>query len=319
MASNNDPQGSILDQIKEQTTNVEQIITSNNVQGTLVGALEEMAQHERVTRESTISIKMSEALSHDKITELIEKEWTSARQQAPATFWKDKENTYAQFMNKATKQVFIQFAGAKEVLKDLHAAIIPPDSEGVHLKRKDVRIVMASVPEAVSTEKVDATLKNMSTTKTRIGQIRAGKPYGQIRKMRSLMTGVNAEGFKLIFKEIGGAIPYNDNDKKIKIRLYPKIACKPWACRDCYYIGPNHNCQGKACTQCGNKGHQGKDCRTKTRYCTNCRKPGHRAKDSHCPIFVREIIKELKRMDIPLEYLESKTLRNQLIKMLSFK
>lgn len=315
--SNNETNGSILDQIKEQTSNLEAIVTANNVVSTLADAMEDFGRRERISREATLVFKHNDEVNYDKITDLIEVNWVEAKTQAPVTYWKDKEHSYAQFANKETKLVFLDFMREKEIFSPIRGLTSPPNSEGHHLKRKPIRIIIPSVPETVKPEKLDSTLKKLATSTSSIGPLRAGKSFGTTRKMRSLMTSVDANGFSMIFKSLGGAIPYNE--ASLKIRVYPRIACKPWSCKDCYYIGPNHTCEGKACGQCGNRGHLTKECKTKTRYCTNCKRPGHRAKDSHCPIFVREIVKELKRMDLPLEYLESKTRRTELIKLLSYK
>lgn len=316
--ANNESNQSILDAIKEQTTNIERVTTNSSTDNILIEALRELALREKVTRESTVTIKNDASLDFEKTSNLIMQEWTIAKQQTPATYWKDRENTYIQFLNKAVKEVFIDFARSKEALAPVAANILPPNSDGQHITRKEVRIIMSAVPENVDPDKIEDTLKSLTSRKTSIGKIRAGKSYGtQARKVRSLMTSVNAEGFRLIFKSLNGSIPYND--PKTKIRVFPKIACKPWACRDCYYIGPNHSCEGKACGQCGNKGHTSKECKSKTRYCTNCKRQGHRAKDAHCPTYIREVIKEIKRMDIPVEFLESETKRQELLRCLIYK
>lgn len=312
-----DGTGSILDTIKEQTTNLERMVTNTNLDTSLAEAIRELAPKEKLTREATIAIENNQELGFDQITKIIESEWVTSKGQAPVTFWKDKSHTYAQFLNSSIKEVFIEYAKGKEPLRKMTEKMIQPNSEGHHMTRKEVRIIMNGVPEEVQPDKLETTLKKLADPKARITAIRAGKVYGQNRKVRSLMTSVNADGFRLLFKGLSGAIPYNDN--KLKIRVHPKISCKPWSCRDCFYIGPNHSCQGKACGQCGNQGHITKDCKAKTRYCTNCRKQGHRARDAHCPAYVKEIIKELKRMDIPVEYLENKNKRAELLKNLAFK
>lgn len=316
--NNSEATGSILDTIKEQTTNLERIANSNNVDDILADAIREFASKEKITREATITIKCAGELDFDKVSGLITQEWTVAKEQAPVTFWKDRENTYVQFLNKAIKEVFLEFIKAKEQFANIRDKIVAPNHEGQHITRKEVKIIMSSVPVEVQPDKLEASLKNLAGQHAKIAPIRAGKTFGgNGRKLHSLMTGVNAEGFRLLFKGIGGSIPYNDANNKI--RLFPKIACKPWSCRECFYIGPNHTCEGKACAQCGNRGHQSKECTSKTRYCTNCKRPGHRARDAHCPIYTREVIRELKRMDIPIEYLENKSKRWELLKSLIYK
>lgn len=309
---------SILDAIKEQTTNIEHLATSGQVQSVLAETLQEFATKERITRESTITVASSQNLSLDQVAGLIDKHWIKAKEQAPTTYWKDKEHVYVQFLNQQVKEVFLEYAAAKEELKRLSESIAKPDHNGHHLKRKEVRIVINGIPEHIEADKVEQTILSLAGPKATISSVRAGKPYGSgAKKMKSLMLGVNAEGYRLIYKVIGGSIPYND--EKTRLRLFPKIACKPWSCRDCFFIGPNHVCTGRACGQCGKVGHASRDCLSKTRYCSNCKRPGHRAKDAHCPIFLREVSKEIKRMDIPLEVLENKNKRFELIRNLAYK
>lgn len=313
----NEATGSILDVIKEQTTNLERIVTGSNVEELILEGLREFGTRERATREATITIRHADGLDFDKISNIINEEWSVARKLPPVIFWKDRDSTYAQFLDRATKDKFIELAKSKPALQTIANKIVPPDHNGSHLARKHVRITIPAVPESVEPEKVETTLREMASKHTTMTPIRAGKPYGQARRLRSLMTAVNSDGFRLLFRGLGGAIPHND--AKSKTRLFPKVACKPWSCRDCFFIGPNHQCQGKACAQCGNHGHSAKDCKSKTRFCTNCKKPGHRARDAHCPIYVREVVKEIKRMDIPLEFLESKSKRVELLKSLIYK
>lgn len=316
--SNTETTGSILDQIREQTTNLEHMVTATTLNNGLTEALEEFGRKERACRESTVAFKSNETANFDKISDIIERYWTQARAQAPATFWKDKDFTYVQFVNRETRDMFLIYIKDKAEFEPIRNLTKEMNEDGHYLSRKPVRIIIPSVPEAIKTEKLDTTLKTLAlSTKASIAQFRAGKIYGQGRKMKSLMTNVNSAGYQLLFKSLGGSVPYNDGGLKIKV--YPKISCKPWSCKDCFYIGPNHNCQGKACAQCGYKGHSTKECKAKTRFCTNCKRQGHRAKDAHCPIFIREVVKELKRMDIPLEVLESKSKRTELIKALAFK
>lgn len=79
--------GSILDIIKEQTTNIEQYTNANTTAKAISDALKEFAHKERSTRESTITIKNLEHFGLDAIATIVEKEWTSGQQQAPRVEW----------------------------------------------------------------------------------------------------------------------------------------------------------------------------------------------------------------------------------------
>lgn len=257
--------------------------------------------------------------------ETIERDWVSKREQTSVIHWADKEHAYVQFMNEATKQVFMETAlrqrEADTLLFKIIKLAIPPSDSGYHFRRREIKLEITGVRPTVIISHIDESLKRIpGTNETMISPLREGKLHGPPGKqIRSLMFKVNANGFRTIYSKLNGVIPYNRLDTATKLRLYPRINARPWSCRDCYYVGPNHQCNGKACAQCGQKGHLTKDCTSQTRFCTNCKKRGHRAKDPHCPAYLREVVKEIRRMDVPLEFLEDKELRNQFVHSLIIK
>ena len=313
--------GSILDSIKESTTNIEAFANNTTTNNAIYNALREISLKERATREATIVITATQSLNHASIIELIKSEWSDKREQPCPIFWQDKQNAYVQFLNTGTKNDFTREAttpnGPLSALKDL---INKPNLEGHQFTRKPIRVEIQNARSTIKAAEVDKTLRKAARPYAAITSVREGKLHGQPgRQARSLMMTINSEGFKTVFQDMQGAIPYYNTATNAKITLYPKINAKPWACRDCYYIGPNHECQGKACGRCGNRGHITKECKEVTRFCTNCKRGGHMAKDSHCPTYIREVGKELKRMDIPLEYLEDKDKRFELTKYITYK
>lgn len=313
--AHNDNSSSILDAIKEHTTNIEQSVNENKVNKILKEALREAGISEKNVRECAITLNREDNYPHDKVIRVIDQEYIAATRKQPVTYWSDKNNSYAQFLTPGLKEDFIKWATDNQ--PELAKRIPRPTDQGHHITRKEIRLVIPSVPERIEPCAVEDVIKCVAENPATVGPIRAGKPYGGVRRIRSLMTTVTQDGFKLIFRGFNGVIPANDG--KMTTRLYPKIACKPWACRECFYIGPAHNCEGKACAQCGRHGHDQKSCKSKTRYCSNCKRQGHRAKDASCPIYIREVIKELKRMDIPLDYLQEEAKRFTLIKALQYK
>ena len=62
-----------------------------------------------------------------------------------------------------------------------------------------------------------------------------------------------------------------------------------------------------------------RDCKSNIRFCPLCKRKGHRAKDTHCPTYLYELTKELKKMAIPLEWMEDKDMRMTLIKSIQLK
>lgn len=325
--TNNETNNTILDEIKERSINIETFTNAKSVQTAIDDALKTHALKERALRESTLTIKNSPELDTDRITSIIEEEWIKKSQQAPVTYWQDKLHTYVQFINNAHKTIFIEKILAKksqgdELLGKLPNFVNAPNSHGQHITRKEVRLEITNVRAAVKADKIDNLLKTLpgKPIDALISTIREGKLHGPPnRQTKSLMFKVNQDGFKLIFEQLGGSIPYINQQSNIKIRLFPRINVRPWSCRDCAYIGPNHKCEGRTCNQCGLKEHSTKDCKSKTRFCSNCKRRGHRARDLHCPSYIREVEKEIRRMDIPLEYYEQADRRFELIKSLILK
>lgn len=323
--NNKDEQhGTILDTIREQTANIESYVNRRSFDLILNDELKKIASKERIIRESTVMIKNTDAINPEKIAELIEKGWTEEAKGTPPIFWNDKSHTFVQFMSKADKSQFVQRvkgSSSTSGMGRLNGLMASENADGNHFDRRDIKLEITNVREAIKPERIDITLKNMSSDQAFFSPVKPGKLHGpEGRKQRSLMIKVNGGGFEVIFNKLNGIIPYNSIDDKITFKLLPKINARPWSCRDCYFIGPNHrDCRGKSCAKCGKDDHLTKFCKSKTRYCTNCKRDGHRAKDAHCPIYTREIIKEIKRMNIPLEFLEDDAKRFDLVKAIIYK
>lgn len=323
--ANNTEGSTILDAIMEKAINIESTTNAGSTRQIIKDSLKQIALKERAQRESTITFRTSKEMTSAEITEIIEQEWVARREQAPVTHWADKEHAYAQFINQAVKQVFVESA-LRQKEKDgklYHLVKLAkgPDDSGYHYQRKEIRIEITGARPTIIPSIIEQSLNRIARRDgTVISPIREGKLHGPAgRQTRSLMFKVNSGGFNVIYDKLGGIIPYTRLETTTKIRLYPRINARPWSCRDCFYVGPNHQCNGKTCAQCGAKGHLTKECKSTTRYCTNCKKRGHRAKDLHCPMYLREVIKEIQKMDIPLEFLEEEEKRSQLVKALILK
>lgn len=307
----------ILDVILEKTANVEHQANLSTIARTLNEAIRLNSKRERALREATISIKISDTTNREKIIETIESKWMTGKQQVPVTFWQDKEYVYCQFVSPTTKNNFLDFvalSGEGDVVRD---NIVAANSEGLHFQRKPVRLEVANVRANIKTELIRATLDKIVANIGEIQDFKEGKMQ-TISKTRGIYFRANAACFSQLFKTLDGSVPYANKDTNTRTKLLIKINAKPWQCRDCFKIG-QHQCEGKVCGQCGTKGHAAVDCRSKTKSCNNCKRKGHRAKDTHCPFYLNEIAKELRKMDIPLEFLEETDMRFCLIKHLQLK
>lgn len=316
MESNSTNNGSILDMILEKCANTEQSVHLETVRKGLHDAIRTHAKREKALRESTITIKSDEAMQLQQISEIIEKEWSVGKKQAPATYWADKSAAYVQFISKEVKNSFLDFA-TTALNSNLKEYIAKPNQEGEHITRRPIRIVMTNVRANIKLTRIMEILRNiLSSNDQEFEELREGKPNAT--QARNIMFQINGEAFKVLFGMLDGALPYTNAESNTKIRLFMKVNCRPWTCRECYAIG-NHQCEGRVCGQCGLAGHATKDCKQKTKFCRNCKRRGHRSKDVHCPVYLNEIAKEIRKVAIPIEYFEDKELRFNLAKHIQLK
>lgn len=310
--------GSILDIIHEKASNIEQTSNAQTTKQSLNEAVKLLAKKERLIRDSTVTFRVSEFLPSNKIISLIEEEIDKHAGQVPPTFWQDKEFAYCQFESIEAKNQLLDQIRIAESPNQLQTALMRPTIFGQHFQRKPIKLEIQNLKSNLKADIISDVIKFTSDEPAaELIEFKEGKPH-PITKNRSIYFRVNGPMFKHIFTKLDGAIPYSNRSTNTRIKLMVKINCKPFTCRECnqYGGGPNHRCTGKSCTNCGLKDHVARECKSKTKYCSNCKRKGHRVKDSHCPTLINEVAKEIRKADIPLEYLEEKDLRATLIKHL---
>lgn len=307
----------MLDVIAEKASNIEFININQSRRETLERNISILGKRESILREATVTVTHNK--QGEKIIEQLEHNWVEKREQAPLVYWQDLEKLYVQFPNNDIKMEFLLYE--KEHPMTLFAAPGASVDEvnkttDQHLTRKPVKCEIANVNPRITTTKLNNILNLLIHDGNRIINIREGKQHGP-NKNRTIMFTTNAIGLRKIIGELDGAIQYNQISLNIKTKLNIKINCKPWQCKKCYKLG-RHECPGELCANCGMKDHAAKNCISKRKHCNNCNKPGHRAKDAHCMVYQNEVIKELRKMDIPLEYLTVKHKREELINILQY-
>lgn len=303
-----------LQQIQEAASNIERLENNRSIKETLADAIRIQGRKEKTLRESTISFNNAGIDTKD-ISGWIDEEWVHKLKQAPVTYWNDKQFLNCQFINIEAKQNYLASGlNSKPLLAE---KMVPMNSMGEYFKRRPVRMVINNVRQAVNTDRVIEIIKNCTDFDTQITEVKDGKP-NPVTKARSIFFRINGHGLMILVDMLDGEIPYSDKNSHVKTRLRVKVNCKPWQCRDCFAIGV-HECEGKKCRNCANKSHITKDCNSSLKYCGNCRKRGHRSTDVHCPTYLNEIAKEIRKMDIPIRMLEEKELRLGLAKCVQLK
>lgn len=301
----------LLEVIVEKTSNIEHLSQAEKVKQSLSDTLKLLAKREKILRESTIMVKLSNSLTPAIITETVESQYCNVINKPSASYWQDKEFMYVQFTNNIEKDCFVDWVQLNDMTTEFNNAIQAKNDEGEHLQRKPIRIMINNVRKVIRAELVELTLKRIIEDENGLQNFREGKANA-LTGGRSIMFNINADSFRKLFGSLDGTIPYVNTATNTKTRLFLKLNCKPWACRDCFAFGM-HQCEGKLCGNCGHNGHITKDCKSKTKFCKNCKRKGHRAKDTHCPIYLAEVAKELRKICIPIEYFEDKVLRFNLL------
>lgn len=317
-----DQNTSVLDVILEKASNIENESNQTKIIRILESAIMLNSKKEREVRTSTITVTMSDKTTRDVI-ENIADTYLEKTNELPCTIWQDKFNCHVQFPTTFIKNSFIRELKnenpRKNITTDILTNMQPENADGHNFTRKTVRLEIFTLSNKVDAEKTKNTLNKMCEEGGGIFEFKEGK-RGPKAKGKNFYFRVNAVGFLCIFEYHEGILPYStrENNRVYKTNLYIRINSKPYTCRDCFKVG-QHTCPGKICNNCSKTGHSAKDCRQMTKYCDNCTMKGHRAKDTHCPHYLNEVAKELRKMDIPLDYLEEKELRIKLIKYLQIR
>lgn len=320
--NNNNSSATILDIILEKASNIEHESNSTKITRLLNEAIFLNSKREREVRANTITTELTSTTSRDAIEDMVD-DYLEQVKELSSIVWQDKEHCHVQFPSNLAKNLFIrhldELSPTDPIAKELKLKLRPETATGQHFQRKPVRLEIFTMRNQVNSARIQETLAKMCEYSGGIQEFKEGKRGPQARGKHFYFR-VNAEAFDTIFSKHEGIIPYSAKDgrKAFKTQLYVKINAKPYTCRECYKVG-QHNCPGKICNQCGKPGHNAKDCKQITTYCDNCTTKGHRARDLHCAHFLNEVAKELRKMDIPLEFLEEEENRLYLIKQLQLR
>lgn len=310
--------GSILDSIYERTTNIEFASIANAKRLALERGLKTLGIKEKSLRESTITIKHNN--KSDEIMAEIERNWIEKLNKEPVTYWQDKDNLYVQFNSEITKFEFLKTYTDNEpnIISTPGHAIEPANnSTKHHFNRKPIKCIIDNVRPTITSSRISHIIaSSVKGSNLIITPIIEGKPHAN-NKHRAILFKLNGNALAAILNQYNGELQYNHLELKIKQKLNLRINCRPWQCKDCFTFG-KHDCKGRKCANCGNPNHSTKECESKRRYCPNCRKPGHKARDTHCETYISEVFKELRKIDIPIEFLEDKDKRAKLISHLLY-
>ena len=306
-----------MDVVLEKVSNTEESAIRNDIKQHISDTIRLMARRERDYRESTITIKLVVSMTQNSIKDLIEDIWVRERGNNPVSFWQDKEHVYCKFLDQTSRNTFldaVKVSASFAVIKDL--VLSRNESDGNYYVRKSVRIVLPYVRANVKANLVLEMLEKILGGKGKAKEFKEGK--AQPNGARDIFFKIDSSAFTNLFKIADGVLPYSNKETNARVRLYAKIVVRPWQCRDCYKLG-SHQCEGKLCANCGQKGHLTKDCKSKTKFCPNCKRRGHKARDVYCSLYLKEVAKELRKYDIPLEFFEDDDLRRILSTFLQYK
>lgn len=300
-----------LEVITEIAQNIEHTTHRTSTTKLINDAIKVLARKEGITRAMTLTFKIGQIITGEKVVEIIKNNFVSL---LPIQHWQDKEFVYVRFSEKTDLENIVSMLRQEnnEPLSGIGRIMLKNDEgEARQLVRRPVKLEVAMVRESVKIEEIRRAFEQLSMGTIKFSDVKEGKLI-QASKSRYISIKANAPAVELLYLNLDGIIVMD------KTRLYPRINAKPYTCRSCYSLQPMHQCPGKACANCGSQAHNAKDCNTKKRFCNNCKKPGHRAKDSQCQRYVQEVVKEIQKMDIPLEFLSDSHYRAVLIKNLNY-
>lgn len=261
-----------LEIISEKVQNIENNTNKANTIKTLNNAFKGLAKREAITRGLTITITTDEITTGDLLIAMIDQYYQSS---LPNQKWKDKNNLYIRFANINDMEKFIKVTGQTGGPLSNIGMRVKKNEDGTNkaLERKPVRLEVQMVRESIKLDTIKEALKKLMIDGMIFTDIKEGKMI-QNTKCRQISFKANAQALEVLYQNLDGIIELE------RTRLYPRISCRPFMCRDCYSLSPMHQCKGKCCNNCGNNTHKASDCKSKTRFCANCKSPGHRAKDS---------------------------------------
>lgn len=317
--------GSVMDSIAQNTSLSLKILSVESLERKFTDALREYSISERNKRFNTVAFKTSTQFKHETIENLVGQEWKSKLSEKIETQWPDRYHQNIQLATREKRDQFIQLIHTKtNPLNQLETSLVKTPFEELHYSRKKVRLEISKVPLWINIQDIEEKIKSYVSAKGNMSEFKEGKPYRSVPDgmTRVVIWSVDAQAFEDIFDNMTSGLSfYNPADKQSRT-LYPKIGCRPWSCRSCHFLGGGQHppkCNKKSCSRCGDPRHMARDCSSHTTQCTNCNQEGHLATDIHCPIYFRETFKEIKRVDIPLSYLENGLKRFYLYKLLSYK
>lgn len=295
---------------------IHEIVTKERRQHVIQDTLRGLAHQEQAARDDTITINLQGSeLNATKYEELILIEWCEKFNKPVIVSWKDKDNLYIQSASNQLKNELLDHVSTNDKFHSLAQQIQKPNSKGQHFTRKAVPLIINQLDKKFSLDSIKNVVSRMTGPSCIINEFKEGKTEMKTGK-RSIFFKANAEGLKHLYSTFRGHIPMKENGSST--RLYIKINCRPYQCRDCYKFN-QHQCQGKICIRCSDKGHTNKDCKQKEPHCSNCNTEGHKPTDTVCTEYLTEIGRQLRKMDIPLEYLIEEDSRYILQKHLQIK
>lgn len=273
-------------------------------------ALKTRADHECNIRQSTVTFNNDKKHELKEFIRHIDEKWIGEKNNLPVTIFKDREFTYCQFINKQEKETFLEWIKNETYNTELLNNLKDPNKKGEHYLRKPAKLEIMNVKPKIKAGRILEIIKlSMNNNDKETIQIKESKPH--FNNNRNILIQVNSEAFSHIYGNLNGEIIYADKDKN-KAKLKIMINARPWPCKNCLVFG-RHECKRTRCTKCGEDNHTIKNCIRKTSYCPNCNQKGHKAKEIGCPIYLREALKELRHMDIPIDYYKDDILRSRIM------
>lgn len=315
---NESDNNSLFVKIRNTLSNQCEEINLTKASDAIAKFLEQAGNEERALRESTVTFgKTDTHLEATEFAKIMNEEWRKGQDRPAFNYWEDHSNYYIKFISPAEKSGFIDWLQRAKSTGQIRFALRPANEDGSHYKRQPIRLVLPRVRQKIKAVKIAETLCYMIKDGSYISAPKDGKPHA-INQSRNITFLADSDAFKTLFMDYNGKVPYMNGNASMNTELHFRVDCRPFVCNDCYAVG-KHKCTGKLCGICGKRNHTSKACRADYKHCARCGHKGHGATNANCPSRVWDIIRRLRKMDIPLEFYQVPEHRAQLAKSIIYK
>lgn len=335
----------IIASLERRMSKTRRISMRANVISTMDSIIKCFAREERLKRETTLCFEWGKGFqSHEQVEAAIKELWMDqsvssgfANHAQGTVVYRRLNKTFCEFQTIEDKNMFLDLLSTQAMSSDSSGS--SKDGSSAHasqeyatsarklkdcvmkeFKKAHVRLEMINIEPGVDPSSIRNQILKSCPPEAYVSSVRESKLMTS-RNVKSLLLQVDATAFRHIMETLSGKLIYRSprDGSQVK-RVQVRVNGRPFICPNCYSLGNHHQqhkaCPGRLCSKCGETGHSFKECKGHDEYCVNCKQLDHTARDLDCPSYLKMYARELRKMDIPMEYYEDDTARARLLSIL---